>query len=172
VGVLDAFLSTWSHARATFGEGVPQDGAQFDNSAQFRRLQDDVQSARPDTSWTGAGSGTYADANARQGRALGAMAGFDKRLGAEVEQSAAVVAAGRRDLDAVKQWVLDAASTVPRTTAGERALWPVVSKGASDVADIIRRSHGDLAAIAARMRELGSEYEQLEQEVAAHTSSP
>ena len=120
-----------------------------------------MESAGPGTNWTGAGSGTYADANGRQGRALGAMAGLDKRLGAEVEQSAAVVAAGRRDLDAVKQWVVDAASTVPRTAAGERMLWPVVSKGSGEIADIIRRSHGDLGAVAGRIRALGDEYDEL-----------
>ena len=39
--------------------------------------------------------------------------------------------AGRRDLDAVKQWVSDAAATVPNTAAGQRMLWPIVSKGSS-----------------------------------------
>ena len=161
MAVLDAFLSTWSHARATFGEGVPQDGARFDNSAQFRQLQGDVESAAPDSDWTGLGSDGYATANSKHGRTLGAMAGLDRRLGVEVDRSAAVVAAGRRDLDAVKQWVVDAASTVPRTAAGERMLWPVVSKGASDVAEILQRSHGDLSAIAERLRGLRGEYDEL-----------
>ncbi len=161
MGVLEGFLSTWSNARATFGDGVPQEGAQFDNGAQFQQMQGDVESAAPGSSWTGAGSDTYADANNKHGRTLGAMADLDKRLGVEVDRSAAVVAAGRRDLDAVKQWVVDAASTVPRTAAGERTLWPVVSKGASDVADIVQRSHTDLATIAGRLRELGNEYDEL-----------
>jgi hypothetical protein len=161
VGVLDAFLSTWSHARATFGEGVPQDGAQFDNSAQLRQLQGNVESAAPGSNWTGTGSDAYADANRRHARRLGAMAGLDKRLGAEVDRSAAVVAAGRRDLDAVKQWVVDAASTIPRTATGERLLWPVVSKGAGEIAGIVHRSHGDLSAIAERIRGIGAEYQAL-----------
>jgi uncharacterized protein YukE len=161
VGVLDAFLSTWSHAHATFGEGVPQGGAQFDNSAQFRQLQGNVESAAPGSNWTGAGFDAYADANSRHGRTLGAMASLGKRLGAEVDRSAAVVAAGRRDLDAVKQWVVDAASTVPRTAAGERMLWPVVSKGASEIADIVQRSHGDLSDIAERLRGIAAEYQAL-----------
>jgi hypothetical protein len=161
VGVVDAFLSMWSHARATFGDGVPQDGAQFDNSAQFRQLQANLESAAPGSNWTGAGSDTYSDANSRQSRRLGAMAGLDKRLAAHVDRSAVVVAAGRRDLDAVRQWVVDAASTVPRTAAGERMLWPVVSKGANEIAEIIQRSHGELAEIASSIRGLGDEYEQL-----------
>jgi hypothetical protein len=162
VGVLEGFLSTWSSARATFGVGVPQVGADFDNSAHFRRLQADVESAAPESTWGGAAADAYADANRTQGRTLGAMAELDTRLGVEVDRSAAVVATGRRDLDAVKQWVVDAASTIPRTTAGERMLWPVVSKGADEIATIIQRSHGEMSAIAERMRGLCTGYEELD----------
>ncbi|OBI76664.1 EspA/EspE family type VII secretion system effector [Mycobacterium sp. E740] len=160
MGVLEAFLSTWQRARTTFGEGTPQGGDGFDQSARFRQLQGDVDAAAP-RDWTGAGSDSYADSNRRQGRALGAMADLDQRLKAEVDRSAAVVSAGRRDLEAVRQWVVDAAATVPRTALGEQMLWPVVSRGAAEVAEIIERSHGDLAAIANRMRALGAEYDEL-----------
>jgi uncharacterized protein YukE len=161
VGALDGFMSVWSAARKTFGDTTPQGGDQFDDSAQLHRLQDSVRSAAPGSGWSGAGSDAYAEANDRHGRALGAMAALDRRLGAEIDRSAAVVAAGRRDLESVKQWVTDAASKVPRTTAGERVLWPVVSKGANDIADIIQRSHSDLSAIAGRIRRLGSDYLEL-----------
>jgi hypothetical protein len=161
VGVLDAFLSTWSHARATFGEGTPHDGAGLDNSARLESIRGEVEAAAPGSNWTGSGADSYTDENSRQASVLGAMAGLDRGLAAEVDRSAAVVAAGRRDLDAVRQWVVDAAATVPRTPAGEQMLWPVVSKGAGDVAEIIQRSHADLAAIAARMRRIGAEYDEL-----------
>lgn len=157
VGAVDGFLATWSRARATFGEGVPQAGAEFDESARLRSLQGDVEAAAPTSDWTGAAADTYADENLHQGRTLGAMADLDRRLAAEVDRSATVVAAGRRDLDAVKQWVLDAAATAP----SEQMTWPVVSKGASDLAEIIERSHGDLSAIAERMRALEGEYAEL-----------
>lgn len=160
VGVLDAFLRTWSQARATFGEGSPQGGDGLDQSAQLRGLQSQVKAAAP-KDWTGAASDTYAEANARQSRALGAMADLDQRLKAEVDRSAAVVSAGRRDLDAVSQWVVDAAAGVPATAAGERMLYPVVSKGAGEVAEIIQRSSDDLASIAGRIRKLGTEYDEL-----------
>lgn len=161
MGVLDAFLSTWERARATFGEGAPQGGDDFDHSTQLRVLQSEVEAASPKSDWTGTGSDTYAEANQRHSRALGAMADLDQRVRAEVDRSAAVVTAGRRDLDAVRQWVIDAASTVPPTAAGERMLWPVISKGASEIAEIIQRSHGDLSAIATRLRGLGNEYDEL-----------
>ncbi|WP_205871022.1 EspA/EspE family type VII secretion system effector [Mycolicibacterium holsaticum] len=157
MGAVDGFLATWSRARATFGEGNPQAGADFDASARLRSLQGDVESAAPASDWTGAAADTYADENLRQGRTLGAMADLDRRLAAEVDRSAAVVAAGRRDLDAVKQWVLDAAATAP----SEQMTWPAVRKGVGDVAEIIERSHADLSAIAGRIRALGGEYAEL-----------
>jgi len=161
VGALDGFMATWSKARTTFGEGTPQDGAQFDNSAQLRQMQSNVESAKPGSQWTGAGSDTYDATNQKQGRVLGETASLDQRLRAEVDRSAAVVAAGRRDLDAVRQWVVSAASTVPQTPQGERMLYPVVSKGAGEIAEILQKSNGDLNAIAGRLRGLVGEYQAL-----------
>jgi uncharacterized protein YukE len=154
-------MSVWSRARQTFGVETPQDGGQIDNSAQLRQLQSKVQSAAPSSQWTGSGSESYADANTRHARTLGALAGLDERLGAEIDRSASVVAAGRRDLEAVRQWVIGAASAVPRTAAGERMLWPVVSKGIGEIADIVRRSHDDLSAIADRIKGIDAEYQAL-----------
>lgn len=161
MSVLNAFLSTWSQARATFGEGVPQGGDGLDNSARLQGARSDVQSAAPGADWSGAAAERYAEKNARQAMALEAMAGLDKRLAGEVDRAAAVVAAGRTQLDSVRQWVVDAAATVPRTMLGEQMLWPVVSKGAGEVAEIIQKSHRDLAAIAQRMHGIGSEYDEL-----------
>ena len=48
VGVLDAFLATWSRARAAFGDGAPQDGSGYDQSPELlsaREELDDVQRA-------------------------------------------------------------------------------------------------------------------------------
>ena len=161
MSALDAFLATWSQARTTFGQGTPSEGSRFDQSGRLRGLQDDVTSAAPGSNWTGSGSDTYAEANSRHARTLGNLADLDTRLGAEVDRSAAVVAAGRRDLDAVRQWVVDASATVPQTAAGDRMLWSVVSKGTGEMTDIINRSNGDLAAIAQRIRGLGGEYDEL-----------
>jgi len=162
VGALDGFMSVWSHARETFGAATPQGGEGLDQSAQLRQMQGDVQAAAPRSDWVGTGSSSYADANTKHAQTLGAIADLDKRLGVEVDRSAAVVTAGRRDLDAVKQWVADAASTVPRTAAGERMLWPVVSKGSGEIAEIIQRSNADLSAIAGRIRDLGADYQELD----------
>jgi hypothetical protein len=161
MSALDAFMITWSRARATFGQGVPSDGSRFDQSSQFRQLQNQVESAAPGSKWSGAASDSYADANANHARRLGNIGELDQRLGAEVQRSAAVVTAGRRDLDAVKQWVSDAAATVPKTAAGQRMLWPIVSKGSAEIQEIITRSNGELSSIAGRIQGLGSEYQAL-----------
>ena len=158
MSVLDAFLTTWERARSTFGEGTPQGGEHFDRSAQLRGLRSDVDAAAPKSDWIGTASDTYAEANQRHSRALGLMADLDQRLKAEVNRSAEVVSAGRRDLDLVRQWVVDAAASVAGTAAGDRMLWPVVSRGAGEVAEIVQRSNGELAVIAGRIRALGDEY--------------
>ncbi|MCV7259902.1 EspA/EspE family type VII secretion system effector [Mycobacterium shimoidei] len=161
MGALDAFMSTWSNARSTLGEGTPQQGAQFDRSSELRQAQSGVESAAPGSRWTGAAADSYADANSKQGRVLGQMAGLDQRLGVEVDRSAAVVAAGRQNLDQVKLWVMDAASTVPQGVDREQALMPIARKGIGDVVDVVRQTNNDLNAIGARIQTIGNEYQAL-----------
>jgi EspA/EspE family len=161
VSVLDAFTSTWSNARSTFGESPPQTGASYDNSGTLRQLQSDLESATPGTRWTGAAASAYDTANTEHGRVIGQLAGVDQRLRAQVDQSAQVVTTGRDNLEAVRKWVLDAAASVPQNAAGERMLLPIVQKGIAEVIDIVRASNGDLNAIGAKIRELGDEYRAL-----------
>jgi len=161
VSVLNAFLSTWSNARQTFGEGTPQPGAQYDNSATLRGLQSTVESAAPGSRWTGGAANAYGAANTEHGRVIGQLAGLDQRLSAHVDQSAEVVAAGRRDLDAVRKWVVDAAASVPQGQAGERMRMAIVRKGISQVQEIIQRSNGELNTISGGIRGLDQEYRAL-----------
>lgn len=165
MGVLDAFMAVWAKARATFGEGLPQDGAAFDESATLLRLQSQVHSATPGERWQGPASDAYAVANDQHASVLGGAAHLDRRLRAEVDRSAAVVTAGRRDLDAVRDWVTNAAATVPQTPQGERMLYPVVSRGSGEVIEILQRSHTDMAQIAGRISGIGSEYQSLRGEL-------
>jgi EspA/EspE family len=161
VSALDAFMSTWSTARQTLGQGTPQDGAPFDNSAQLRSMQTTVASAAPGQRWTGLAADVYGDANTKQGQVLGRMAVLDQRLGVEVDRSAAVVSAGRQNLDGVKQWVLDAAASVPPGDDREQQLLPIARKGIGDVADVVKQTNGDLNAIGARIRTIGNQYKEL-----------
>lgn len=161
MSVLNAFLSTWSKARQTFGEGTPQTGAQYDNSATLRGLQSTVESAAPGSRWTGGAANAYGAANTEHGRVLGQLAGLDQRLSAHVNESAEVVAAGRRDLDAVRKWVIDAAASAPQNAAGERMQMAIAQKGLSQVQEIIQRSNGDLNAIGSKISGLRDEYQAL-----------
>lgn len=160
ISVLGAFLSTWDDARATLGAGAPVDGSRFDRGAQLDDVRGAVLSAAPGE-WTGSGAEAYADRNRQLAGTIGRLAELDRRLGAEMDRSAAVVAAGRQDLESVRQWVMSAAASVPPNAAGERFLMPVVSKGVADIADIVARSNSDLNGIAARIREIGYGYEAL-----------
>lgn len=159
MSVLDAFLTTWSQAHSSFGDGAPQTGDAFDHSTQLRRLRSDVEAAAPGAHWCG---GTAADAygvrNDRQARTLGGLADLDQRLGATINQSAAVVARGRRELDAVRQWVMAAVDALPGSATGEQLLIPVIGKGSGEIAAILSRSHTELAAIAEQVRALSTQY--------------
>lgn len=161
VGVLDAFLATWSRARAAFGDGAPQDGSGYDQSPELLELRDEVAGAGPGQHWRGRGSDAYGHANDKQAGVLGEAARLDRRLRAEVDKSAEVVAAGRRELDGVRQWVLDAASEVPQTAEGERMLYPVVSRGSGEIVEILERSAADMRSISTRIGGIGAQYQAL-----------
>lgn len=159
--MLNAFLSTWSNARQTFGEGTPQSGAQYDASGTLNQLQRTIQTAAPGSRWTGGAANAYGAANTEHGRVLGQLARLDQRLSGHVDESAHVVAAGRRDLDAVRQWVEAAAASTPQNAAGERMQMAIVQKGVIQVQQIIQRSNGELNAIGGKITGLGSEYQAL-----------
>lgn len=161
MGVLAAFESTWSKARATFGESTPQTGSQYVDTASLRQLQSDLGSASAGAKWTGTAASAYDAANTEHRRVIGEIAGLDQRLQAQIDQSAQVVAAGRGNLDAVRSWVAAAASSVPQNAAGERMLLPIVQKGIGDVIDIVTKSNSDLNAIGAKIQALGDEYRML-----------
>lgn len=138
--------------------GNPQPGNAFDSSAQFRQLQDQAESAAPGPAWRGGAATAYAAKNDKHTQTLATLAVLDDRLADAVDRSASAVARGRRDLDAVKQYVTAAAATVPNTPEGEQRLWPVVGKGSADIADILTRSNGELASIAEKIKAIGTEY--------------
>jgi hypothetical protein len=98
VGVLDGFLSTWSKAKATFGEGTPEGGAQFDGSGTLNQLKSNLDSAAPGSKWTGTAATAYGTANTEHQRVIGELGGLDKRLAAHVDESARIVSAGRDQL--------------------------------------------------------------------------
>ncbi|VEG57890.1 ESX-1 secretion-associated protein EspE [Mycolicibacterium aurum] len=158
MSVLGSFLATWSQARLTFGDGIPTPGTTFDNSPALQQLESGTRAAAPGSTWTGGAADAYAVSNAHQARTLARMAELDHCIGREIDHSAAVVTRGRQQLDAVRQWVVAAAGSVPDNAAGDQMLVPIVWKGCSDIAEVITASNGELATVAERVRALGTEY--------------
>ncbi|ORB31817.1 EspA/EspE family type VII secretion system effector [Mycolicibacterium parafortuitum] len=158
MSVLGGFLTTWSQARATFGAGIPRPGSGFDDSPTLRALETETRSASPGAAWSGTAADAYDARNAWHARTLARLADLDRRVGAEVDRSAAVVAHGRERLDAIRQWVQDAAAAVPKSAVGEQMLLPIVGKGSGAVAEIVTASNNELAVIAERIRGIGAEY--------------
>ncbi|MET4432658.1 EspA/EspE family type VII secretion system effector [Mycolicibacterium sp. 624] len=163
MGALDGFYRTWSNARSTFGEGTPWGGESFDASPTLRQLQSNLVGAKPSSQWSGSAADSYSTANDKQAHVLGEMANLDQRLRAEVDRSASVVSAGRRDLETVRQWVQNAAASIPNLNSaqGQRMLMPIVSKGSGEIAEILQRSNAESNAIARRIRGLDGEYRML-----------
>ena len=134
MGALDAFMATWSSARDTLGQGTPHDGSHFDRSSELRQAQATVESAAPGSRWTGAAADAYNTANTKQSQTLGQMAALDQRLGAEIDRSAAVITAGRQNLDNLKQWVTSATASLPAGADRDMLETQIARKGLGDLA--------------------------------------
>lgn len=162
MGALEGFLSTWDKARQTFGSGMPQTGEQFDKSTQLQQLQSTVQAAAPGSLWTGTAANAYGAVNTEHARVLGTLAALDKRLAAHVSESANVVATGRQNLDSLRQWVVDAAASVPPGKYREQLLLPIVQKGLGELTSIVTTSNTELNRVAGDITKLGTEWDALQ----------
>jgi hypothetical protein len=162
VNVIDGFLSAWSHTRRAYGNGTPVGGAQFDSSGSLRELETSLESAASGSLWSGSAATTYDEANTRQRRVIGQLAGLDHRLASEIDHSAQVVAAGRRDLDDVRQRVVAAATSAPAGQSGERVKMAIARRGLAQIQAIVLRSHVESDDIGERIRGLGDEYQALD----------
>lgn len=158
---LGGFLSTWSKARRTFGEGLPRPGVEFDQSAALGRLKVHAESAISDTAWSGTAADAYGGVSAEHAKRIGRIAELDQQLAEQVDRSAQIVSSGRRDLEAVRDLVLVAAGSLPATTSGEQMMRPVVQAGLDRVAEIVATSNGRLNIVGAEIARLASEYRML-----------
>lgn len=154
-------MTTWSHALRTLGHGDPADGSQFDDSAMLGRLKDEVRSAAAGDHWRGGAAGEYAAANTGYGELLGRLAELDARLAVEIDNSARVVTSGRAELEGVRDWVVNATSSLPGNRDGETMVMPIVSQGLGQLTAILSTANAELDAIGARIRQIGAEYAEL-----------
>jgi hypothetical protein len=161
MSALDGFYAAWDNARATFGDGTPQGGAQFDASAILRRLGADVAAAAPGARWSGAAATAYDRRNTEHHAVFGRLADLDQRLAAHVDQAAGTVLNGRRDLDTVRQWVTDAAASVPPGAQRDTMLTQIASRGLDQLGQVVRGANAQLNTIAAGLQGLKTEYDAL-----------
>ncbi|OKH68256.1 alpha/beta hydrolase [Mycolicibacterium sp.] len=161
MGLLDAYMSTWSKARETFGDGVPDDGSRLDASSRLQRMKGNVEAAAPDARWQGGASQAYAAANQAHAAAYGTLAELDTRMVTEVSHAADVVTAGRRRLDVSRDWVVSAVAYVPNSLAGQTMLAGIVRRGSADIGGILEKSTADMADIGRRVSGIRADYEAL-----------
>lgn len=159
---IDAFLSTWSRARQTFGDGTPTTGVQLDDSRTLLTLESSLEPAVPGPQWSGSAATGYAAADSEQRRTRQLFAEFDKRLAFQIGQSAEVVVSGRRDLIELRNWVVDAAADVPAGPAGQRMQLAIAHRGLEQLREIVEQSSAESQSIAESLRGLSDEYRALD----------
>ncbi|MBU8811571.1 hypothetical protein KL953_22055 [Mycolicibacterium goodii] len=161
MGALDGFYSTWNKARETFGQGVPTDGSQFDQSRSLTQMKASVEAAAPDDRWQGSGANAYAAANKEHAQVYQKLADLDQKMAAEVKNAANVVSAGRTNLDNAKGWVESMANSLPATSAQdrERKLIPIAREGINRVDNIVKTATSGMMAIKGNVEKLRGEYD-------------
>ncbi|KWX67243.1 EspA/EspE family type VII secretion system effector [Mycobacterium sp. NAZ190054] len=161
MSALEAFLSTWAKARATFGSGTPQPGASYDHSTELTRLTDELDGAAPTGYWSGGAATAYGKANTDHQRVVRELGALDRRLAEQVDRSAQIVSAGRQNLDAIREWVVAAAASVPKNRAGELMVAPIVQKGLAQLTEVVTRANGELNTVGGAIAGIGGEFQAL-----------
>jgi hypothetical protein len=164
VSALDGFYTTWDNARQTFGQGAPQPGADFDKSPQLTNLGSGVTAAAPGSKWSGAAATNYDKANADHQAVFGKLAELDKKIAQQVDQSAQVVATGRQNLDQVRQWVTDAANSVPPGKQRDMLLMQIANRGLGQLTEVVQKTNAESNTVAQNLAKLGPEFEAVKNE--------
>ncbi|MGV9802930.1 alpha/beta hydrolase [Mycobacterium sp. NPDC003449] len=161
-GSLGAFYATWDKARETYGQGTPEGGSQFeDSSARFTDVASDLEGAAPGAHWSSGAADGYDASNTRQRGLVSRIADIDRRLGAQIDESARVVATGRQNLDAVRQWVDAAAASAPAGRQRETVLTQIASRGLEDLRAVVQQTTTEQNFITRQVNGLKGEYEAL-----------
>ena len=161
MSAMEAFHSTWSQAKDTFGSGTPTDGSDFDNSAKLRELQSTVAAAKPDDRWQGPAADAYAAKNEKHAITYGKLADLDERMAAEVGKTPGIVTAGRQNLDQLQDWARSAAASVPSGQNADTMKMIIASKGLSQISEILQQSNDEMTTVGDRIRDLGKEYDEI-----------
>jgi EspA/EspE family len=154
MSVLEGFLTTLASARATFGEGIPE---HFDGEA-LSRVHTELAAAAPGQHWSGQAASAYGAIHAEHREVLGALAELDKKIAPHLNEAARVVAAGRQQLDTLRQFVVDLAGSLPPEVNHDQELTPVAQQATRQVIEVITRSNAELNAIGAKIQGFSGEY--------------
>ncbi|MBX7432626.1 alpha/beta hydrolase [Mycobacterium sp. Y57] len=161
MSAIDAFYAAWTNARRTFGAGAPQGGARFDAGARLGDLGADVAAAAPGPLWSGRAASAYAARNTTHRAVFDGLATLDQRLGRSVDRSAAIVTAGRRDLEALRRWVTDAADGVPPGAQQQAQLTRIAGTGLARLTGIVHGAGSDLHGVAQDITGIKTGYDAL-----------
>ncbi|BDY28407.1 TPR repeat region-containing protein [Mycolicibacterium mageritense] len=175
MGALDAFYSTWSDARETFGQGTPQDGSNLDNSSKLMQMKAGVEAAAPDGRWQGPASEAYAAKNKDHAGVYGKLAELDTKMATEVTNASNVVTAGRQSLDITKSWVDSAVKALPSgLSASDRdaKLLSIANEGIGKVSTIVTEATNKMTDISGRVQGLKGEYQALGNDKTAPGEKP
>ncbi|OKH68267.1 hypothetical protein EB73_16350 [Mycobacterium sp. SWH-M3] len=162
MGALDAFYSTWSDARETFGQGTPQDGSNLDNSSKLMQMKAGVEAAAPDGRWQGPASEAYGAKNKEHAGVYGKLAELDTKMATEVTNASNVVTAGRQSLDNTKSWVDSAVKALPSglsTSDRENKLLSIANQGIGQVSNIVTNATNDMTTISQSVQSLKGRYD-------------
>ncbi len=164
MGALDAFYSTWSDARETFGQGTPQDGSNLDNSSKLMQMKAGVEAAAPDGRWQGPASEAYGAKNKEHAGVYGKLAELDTKMATEVTNASNVVASGRLSLENTKSWVDSMANSIPPgTSAADRdnKLLSIANQGIGRVSDTVAEATNKMTDISGRVETIKGQYQAL-----------
>lgn len=159
MSVLDGFYATWNDARQTFGHGTPQPGARFDNSAQLQTLGTGLDNAKPADKWSGTAASNYDKAHTEHQKVFRKLAELDQKLAQQVDRSAQLVGTGRENLDSLRQWVTDAANSIPPGKQRDMMLMQVAKKGLGRLTEVVKTSNEELNGVSQDIRNLTGEYD-------------
>ncbi|WP_307789380.1 TPR repeat region-containing protein [Mycolicibacterium baixiangningiae] len=161
MSALHGFYTTWDNARQTFGQGAPQPGADFDKSPQLANLGSGVTAAAPGSTWSGAAATNYDKANTDHQKVFTQLAELDRKIAQQVDQSGQVVATGRQNLDQVRQWVTDAANSVPPGKQRDMFLMQIANKGLGQLTEVVQKTNAESNTVAQNLAKLGPEFDAL-----------
>lgn len=164
MSALDGFYATWDSARQTFGQGTPQPGTDFDKGPQLTDLGSGVTAAAPGSKWSGAAATNYDKANTDHQAVFRRLAELDRKIAQQIDQSVQTVATGRQNLDQLRQWVTDAANSVPPGKQRDTMLMQIANRGLGQLTEVVRKTNAESNTIAQNIAELGPQFDAIKNE--------